>query len=97
MLGVLTHVLSDALNNIGVIIAALVVWLANYDARFYADPGVSMGIAVMIVVSSVPLMMNSGRILMESAPRGVDLDDVKHDLKKACLLSRAQSCGRLMN
>ncbi|KAK6819349.1 cation diffusion facilitator family metal ion transporter [Apiospora arundinis] len=39
MLGVLTHVLSDALNNIGVIIAALVVWLTHYDARFYADPG----------------------------------------------------------
>ncbi|KAK8011716.1 hypothetical protein PG990_010681 [Apiospora arundinis] len=82
MLGVLTHVLSDALNNIGVIIAALVVWLTHYDARFYADPGVSMGIAVMILLSSVPLVKNSGKILMESAPHGVDLGDVKHDLEK---------------
>ncbi|KAK8869087.1 cation efflux protein [Apiospora arundinis] len=82
MLGVLTHVLSDALNNIGVIIAALVVWLTHYDARFYADPGVSMGIAVMIFLSSFPLVKNSGKILMESAPHGVDLGDVKHDLEK---------------
>ncbi|KAK8050839.1 hypothetical protein PG993_002224 [Apiospora rasikravindrae] len=83
MLGVLTHVLSDALNNVGIIIAALVVWLTNYDARFYADPGVSMGIAVMIFLSSLPLVKNSGRILLESAPLGVDPGDVKHDLEKA--------------
>ncbi|KAK8079368.1 cation diffusion facilitator family metal ion transporter [Apiospora hydei] len=76
MLGVLTHVLSDALNNVGVIIAALVVWLTHYDARFYADPGVSMGIAVMILLSSLPLVKNSGRILLESAPVGVDLGDI---------------------
>ncbi|KAK8091353.1 cation diffusion facilitator family metal ion transporter [Apiospora phragmitis] len=56
MLGALTHVLSDALNNVGVIIAALVVWVTRYDARFYADPGVSMGIAVMILLSSLPLI-----------------------------------------
>ncbi|KAK8059077.1 cation diffusion facilitator family metal ion transporter [Apiospora saccharicola] len=83
MLGALTHVLSDALNNVGVIVAALVVWLTHYNARFYADPAVSMGIAVMILLSSLPLVKNSGRILLESAPGGVDLGDVKHDLEKA--------------
>ncbi|KAK8092492.1 hypothetical protein PG999_014691 [Apiospora kogelbergensis] len=82
MLGVLTHVLSDALNNVGVIAAALVVWLARYDGRFYADPGAGLGIAVMILLSSLPLVKRSGAILLESAPRGVDLGDVKHDLEK---------------
>lgn len=82
MMGVLTHVIGDALNNVGVIIAALVIWLTSYDARFYADPGVSMGIAIMILLSSLPLVKNSGKILMQSAPKGVDLDDVKHDLEK---------------
>ncbi|KAK7750794.1 hypothetical protein SLS62_007193 [Diatrype stigma] len=82
MMGVLTHVIGDALNNIGVIIAALVIWLTSYDARFYADPGVSMGIALMILLSSLPLVKNSGKILMQSAPKGVDLDHVRHDLEK---------------
>lgn len=82
MLGVLTHVIGDALNNIGVIISALVIWLTHYDARFYADPGVSMGIAIMILLSSVPLVKNSGSILMECTPNGVNSDDVKHDLEK---------------
>ncbi|KAI1339465.1 cation efflux protein [Xylariaceae sp. FL0016] len=82
MMGVLIHVIGDALNNVGVIIAALVIWLTDYQGRFYADPGVSMGIAIMILLSSLPLVKNSGKILMQSAPRGVDLDDVKHDLEK---------------
>ncbi len=82
MLGVLVHVIGDALNNIGVIIAALVIWQTNYEARFYADPGVSMGIAIMILLSALPLVKNSGLILLQSAPRGVDISDVKHDIEK---------------
>ncbi|KAI4602491.1 hypothetical protein KJ359_009735 [Pestalotiopsis sp. 9143b] len=82
MMGALIHVISDALNNIGVIIAALVIMFTKYDARFYADPGVSLGISLMILLSSIPLVKNSGKILMQSAPRGVDFDDVKHDLEK---------------
>ena len=85
MMGVLIHVVGDAINNVGVIIAALVMWLADYDARFYADPGVSMGIAVVIVLTALPLVKNSGKILMQSAPKGVDLDDVKHDLEKVSI------------
>jgi hypothetical protein len=43
MMGVLIHVLGDAANNLGVIIAALVIWKATYDGRHYADPAVSYG------------------------------------------------------
>ncbi|CAK7262907.1 hypothetical protein SEPCBS57363_000291 [Sporothrix epigloea] len=82
MLGALVHVLGDAANNVGVIIAAVVIWKTHYPGRFYADPGVSMAIALMILLSSIPLVKNSGTILMESAPRGVDIQDVKHDLEK---------------
>ncbi|GFF55116.1 metal ion resistance protein/transporter (Zrc1), putative [Aspergillus udagawae] len=38
MMGVLIHVLGDAANNVGVIIAALVIWKAKYEGRYYADP-----------------------------------------------------------
>jgi zinc transporter 1 len=55
MMGVLLHVLCDAANNLGVIASALVIWLAKYDGRYYADPGVSIGIAIMIMISSIPL------------------------------------------
>ncbi|KAI1161085.1 cation efflux protein [Nemania serpens] len=82
MMGVLVHVLGDALNNLAVIIAALVIWLTNSPSRFYADPGVSTAISILILLSAIPLVRNSGKILMQSAPHGVDLDDVKHDLEK---------------
>lgn len=55
MLGVLIHVIGDAMNNVGVIISALVIWLATYGGRFYADPAVSMAISFMIFLTSLPL------------------------------------------
>jgi len=55
MMGVLIHVLGDAGNNLGVMAAALVIWLAHYGGRYYADPAASMGIALMILASSIPL------------------------------------------
>ncbi|BCS30398.1 putative di-, tri-valent inorganic cation transporter [Aspergillus puulaauensis] len=81
-MGVLLHVLGDAANNLGVMIAALVIWLTQYEARFYADPATSLGIAAMIMLSSIPLVRQSGLILLESAPNGLDHADVKHDLEK---------------
>jgi zinc transporter 1 len=81
MLGVLIHVLGDAINNIGVIITALVIWLTHSPSRFYADPAVSMFIAIMIVSTAIPLIRRSGKILLQSAPLGVMTADVKHDLE----------------
>ncbi|TVY40554.1 Cobalt uptake protein [Lachnellula subtilissima] len=69
----------------GVIIAAAVIWKAKFEGRFYADPGVSMGISFLILLSSLPLdivVKNSGSILLQSVPLGVNLEDVKHDLEK---------------
>ena len=54
-MGVLIHVMGDAINNVGTIIAALVIWLTKSDSRFYADPGVSLCIALLILTSAVPL------------------------------------------
>lgn len=55
--GAFLHVLGDAANNVGVIVSALVIWLTRYKGRYYADPGVGLGIAILIMVSAVPLGM----------------------------------------
>ncbi|PGG97688.1 CDF family cation efflux system protein [Blastomyces parvus] len=81
VMGVLLHVVGDAINNIGVIIAALVIWKATYEGRYYADPGVSLGIGLLILISAIPLVKNSGSILLDTVPLGVNLDDVQHDLE----------------
>ncbi|KAF4342209.1 zinc cadmium resistance [Fusarium beomiforme] len=81
MLGVFIHVLGDAINNIGVIIAAVLVWQLKCDGRYYADPAVGVFISLMILLSAIPLVKNSGAILLQTAPNGVKLEDVKHDIE----------------
>ncbi|KAL4729527.1 hypothetical protein ACLX1H_003947 [Fusarium chlamydosporum] len=36
----------------------------------------------MILLSAIPLVKNSGAILLQIAPKGISLDDVKHDIEK---------------
>jgi zinc transporter 1 len=81
ILGVLIHVIGDAINNIGVIISAVIIWFVKSEKRFYADPAVSTWIAVMILISAIPLTKRSGKILLQSAPLGVKIEDIKHDLE----------------
>lgn len=82
MLGVLLHVIGDAVNNIGVMVAAAIIWKTNGDARFYADPAASLFIAIMILLSSWPLVKYSGYILLQGAPGSLKLADIQHDLEK---------------
>lgn len=81
MLGVFTHVMGDAFNNIGVIVAAVIVWKASSEHRYYADPAVGVFIAFMILFSAIPLVKSSGAILLQIAPGGINLDDIKHDIE----------------
>lgn len=55
IMGVLIHVAGDAANNVGVIIAGAVIWKSKSAHRYYADPAVSVAIAMMIFFSSIPL------------------------------------------
>ncbi|KAJ0299064.1 hypothetical protein COL516b_009312 [Colletotrichum fioriniae] len=82
MLGVLLHVLTDALNNLSVIIAALIVWKSPSPNRFYADPGVGVFIALTIMLSAGPLCRRAGQILMESAPAQLDVNFVQGEMLK---------------
>ncbi|KAH8668693.1 cation efflux protein [Xylariales sp. PMI_506] len=82
MMGVLIHVIGDAANNVGVIIAASLMWKLDSPGRFYADPAISMAIAFMIFLTSLPLVRKTGEILMESSPIGVNPRDVKHDVER---------------
>ncbi|KUJ12052.1 cation efflux system protein czcD [Mollisia scopiformis] len=82
LLGVMIHVISDAINNLGVILSSAIIWKLRSPSRYYADPSCALFIALMILLSSLPLVSSSGRILLESVPLGVSLDDIKHDLEK---------------
>lgn len=85
MLGVLIHVIGDAINNVGVIVSALVIWKTEGENRYYIDPAIGVFIAIMIFLTALPLTKHSGGILLQIAPGGIDMDDVKHDIEMVSL------------
>lgn len=58
--GVLLHVLADVLGSIGVILAAIAVWIWGWT---WADNIISVGLALLIGGSAIPLIRQSIREL----------------------------------
>ncbi|KAK9376003.1 cation efflux protein [Lipomyces chichibuensis] len=80
MRGVFLHVMGDALGNVGVIATALFIWLTDYSWRFYFDPLVSLLITCIIFSSALPLVKSASKILLQGAPKGIDMLDVKDEI-----------------
>ncbi|KAI8059440.1 cation efflux family-domain-containing protein [Gongronella butleri] len=80
MKGIFLHVLGDALGNIGVIAAALFIWLTPYDWRFYADPFISLVIAFIIFLSAVPLVRQTSKIMLQGVPASINLEELRDSL-----------------
>ena len=71
--GALRHVLADLLGSVGAISAAVIIILTGWR---YADPLVSVLIALLVLASSWKLLRESTAILLEQAPRGLDVNEV---------------------
>ncbi|KAK0745180.1 cation efflux protein [Apiosordaria backusii] len=84
MLAAKFHVLGDIAGNLGVMVAASIIEFvpSDGDNKFYADPAISLAIAFLIFATAVPILRESGTILLQSAPTGVNLVDIKHDIEK---------------
>ncbi|KAM3502496.1 hypothetical protein MY10362_004814, partial [Beauveria mimosiformis] len=81
MMGAFLHVVGDAINNVGVIVSALVIWRVEGEKKYYADPAIGVFIAIMIFFTAIPLTKKAGRILMQTAPEEIDIKDVKEDIE----------------
>jgi len=75
--GAWLHVMTDALGSIGAIAAGAVIWLFGWR---WADPVASIAIGLLVVYSSWSLLKETVSVLMESAPTGIDVDDVRDSL-----------------
>ena len=67
----LRHVFADVLGSIGVAVAAVVILTTGWDQ---ADPVVSLLIGVLVLASAWSILRDSTEILLESTPRGLDVD-----------------------
>ncbi|GAA3037671.1 cation diffusion facilitator family transporter [Streptomyces olivoverticillatus] len=72
--GAFLEVLSDALGSLAVVLSALVIMATGWTQ---ADPIASLLIGLMIVPRSVKLLREALDVLLEAAPKDVDMDDVR--------------------
>ena len=78
--GALRHVLADAAGSAGAIAAATVIVLTGWS---YADPLISILIGLLVLGSSWGLLRDSVNVLLEEAPRGIDVERVGRKMAEA--------------
>jgi cobalt-zinc-cadmium efflux system protein len=73
------HVLGDALGSVAAIVAGLSLLL--FDLRA-ADAVAALVIAALLVVSAVRLVRESVDVLLEGAPRHLDMDEIRAEVER---------------
>jgi cobalt-zinc-cadmium efflux system protein len=77
MRGAFWHLFSDAVGSIGVIVAGAGVALFSAD---WLDPAVSIAISLLVIAAAGQLLRDSGRVLLETVPRDLDVNAVRNAL-----------------
>ncbi|MCH0567376.1 MULTISPECIES: cation diffusion facilitator family transporter [unclassified Streptomyces] len=72
--GAFLEVAADALGSVAVIVSATVILTTGWQA---ADPIASIVIGLMIVPRTLKLLRETLDVLLEAAPKGVDMDEVR--------------------
>ncbi|MEU6945008.1 cation diffusion facilitator family transporter [Streptomyces sp. NPDC046316] len=72
--GAYLEVLADALGSVTVLVSAGIILATGWQ---YADPIASILIGLMIVPRTVKLLRETLDVLLESAPKGVDMAEVR--------------------
>ncbi len=75
----LTHVVGDALGSVGAIVAAVAILL--FDVRS-ADAVAAFAIGALLVAAAVRLMRDSVEILLEGAPRDLDVEQIAREMRQ---------------
>lgn len=74
------HVVGDALQSVGVMIAAGIIW---YEPSYsLADPICTFIFCVLVMFTTVRLSLQAMHVLLEGTPRGMSLDEVHEKLSQ---------------
>jgi cobalt-zinc-cadmium efflux system protein len=77
--GAWLHVLSDALGSVGAMSAGALIWAFGWA---WADPIASLAICTLVIFSAWHLLREVVDVLMEAAPRGLEVADVHEALAR---------------
>jgi cobalt-zinc-cadmium efflux system protein len=77
MRGAVNEVLADLVGSLLAVVAGVVIWTTGFTR---ADPIATLLIAVLILPRSFALARDAAVVLLEIAPKGIDLEDVQAHL-----------------
>lgn len=75
--GAYQHILTDLYGFVGTVVAGVVILFTGWTR---ADSVASLLVVALMLYAARGLLRDSGRILLEAAPAGIDLDDVRAHL-----------------
>lgn len=78
--GAFLHMFADTVSSVAIILGAIAVTLTNW---YIIDPLMAIGISILILVWAWGLFKDSVNVLLETAPKGMNIDEISYELKKA--------------
>ena len=75
--GAYQHILTDFYAFLGTMIAAVIIMTTGYVR---ADSVAALVVVALMLRAAWSLLRDSGRVLLEAAPEGIDLDEIKSHL-----------------
>lgn len=72
------HMVADAISSVGVILAAIAVWVFQWN---WVDGAISLGVAVFIALGAIPLIRQSLHILLEKTPGHLNVEQIQAHLE----------------
>jgi cobalt-zinc-cadmium efflux system protein len=73
------HMIADAASSVGIVVAAFIIIATNF---VILDPIVSLGISLVILYWAWGILRDSTRILLEMAPKGMNIEEINESLKE---------------
>lgn len=78
----LIHVVGDAVQNLGVIIAGLIIYF--WPEYSIADPICTYIFSIIVLFTTIRILKSCISVLMEESPSKLDLEQLKKDLEAVC-------------
>lgn len=78
------HIIGDIIQSIGVIIAAIIVYV--FPQFQIVDPLITIFFSVIVIFTTVPIIKQCLIVIMEGSPAEWDLDAIKKTILDVSLL-----------
>ena len=76
----LIHVIGDALQNVGVLIAGIIICIFHHAS--IVDPICTYIFSIIVIFTTIHILKDCMTVLMERVPKEIDLNKIESDLKK---------------